>query len=110
MITILHASDVHFGPPYNEVVGEAFQTSAQSVAPDLVVVSGDFTQRAKVREYEAARAWLDRLPRVPLVVTPGNHDVPLYRAWERLADPYRNYRTWIAPELDSVVRIPGLGK
>lgn len=108
MITILHASDVHFGPPYNAVVGEAFLASARSVAPDLVVVSGDFTQRAKVREYEAARAWLDRLPRVPLVVTPGNHDVPLYRVWERLADPYRNYRTWISPELDSVVRIPGV--
>jgi 3',5'-cyclic AMP phosphodiesterase CpdA len=108
MITILHASDVHFGPPFNAVVGEAFLDAARGVAPDLVVVSGDFTQRAKVGEYEAARAWLDRLPRVPLVVTPGNHDVPLYRVWERLTDPYRNYRTWISPELDSVVRIPGL--
>jgi 3',5'-cyclic AMP phosphodiesterase CpdA len=108
VITILHASDVHFGPPYNETAGEAFLAAARVVAPDLIVVSGDFTQRAKVREYEAARAWLDRLPRVPLVVTPGNHDVPLYRVWERLTDPYRNYRTWISPELDSVTRIPGL--
>lgn len=108
MITILHGSDVHFGPPYNEVAGEAFLTSARAVAPDLIVVSGDFTQRAKVNQYEAARAWLDRLPRVPLVVTPGNHDVPLYRVWERLTDPYRNYRTWISPELDSVTRIPGV--
>jgi 3',5'-cyclic AMP phosphodiesterase CpdA len=108
VITILHASDVHFGEPYNEAVGEAFQAIAGTVTPDLIVVSGDFTQRAKVREYEAARAWLDRLPRVPLVVTPGNHDVPLYRVWERLTDPYRNYRTWISPELDSVTRIPGL--
>jgi 3',5'-cyclic AMP phosphodiesterase CpdA len=108
VITILHASDVHFGPPYNEVAGEAFQAIARTVAADMIVVSGDFTQRAKVREYEAARAWLDRLPRVPLVVTPGNHDVPLYRVWERLVDPYRNYRTWISPELDSVTRIPGV--
>ena len=108
MITILHGSDVHFGPPHNDVAAEAFQAAARTLAPDLIVVSGDFTQRAKVREYEAARAWLDRLPRVPLVVTPGNHDVPLYRVWERLTDPYRNYRTWISPELDSVTRIPGL--
>lgn len=108
LITILHASDVHFGPPYNEVAGEAFQAVARTVAPDLIVVSGDFTQRAKVGEFEAARAWLDRLPRAPLVVTPGNHDVPLYRVWERLFDPYRNYRTWISPELDSLTRIPGL--
>lgn len=108
MITVLHASDVHFGRPYNEAVGEAFLTSARAVAPELVVVSGDFTQRAKVREYEAARAWLDRLPGVPRVVTPGNHDVPLYRVWERIVDPYRNYRAFISPELDSVTRIPGL--
>lgn len=108
MITILHASDIHFGPPYNDEVGEAFQESARGVAADLIVVSGDFTQRAKVGEFKAARAWLDRLPGAPLVVTPGNHDVPLYRVWERVADPYRNYRRWISPELDSATRIPGL--
>ena len=108
MVTILHASDLHFGPPYNEAVGEAFQASARGVAPDLIVVSGDFTQRAKVPEYETARAWLDRLPAVPVVVTPGNHDVPLYRVLERLLDPYRNYRTWISPELDSVTCVPGI--
>src|SRR5690606_38883914 len=90
------------------VVGEAFQVSARAVAPDLIVVSGDFTQRAKVHEYQAARAWLDRLPQVPLVVTPGNHDVPVYRVWERLTAPYRNYRSWISPDLDTVTRIPGL--
>ena len=107
MITLLHASDVHFGPPYNEVVGEAFQESARQVRPDLIVVSGDFTQRAKVEQFQQARAWLDRLPRVPLVVCPGNHDVPLYRVWERITDPFGNYRKYISPELDSVTRIPG---
>ena len=74
VITILHASDVHFGKPYDPTVGEAFQALAREVPADLIVVSGDFTQRAKVHEYAEARAWLDRLPRVPLVVTPGNHD------------------------------------
>lgn len=108
MITILHASDLHFGPPYNEAVGEAFHAAARTMTPDLIVVSGDFTQRAKVSEYEAARAWLDRLPEAPLVVTPGNHDVPLYRVWERVTDPYRNYKQWISPELESATRIPGL--
>ena len=107
MVTLLHASDLHFGRPYNPTVGEAFQSAARAVAADLIVVSGDFTQRAKVAEYEAARAWLDRLPDVPVVVTPGNHDVPLYRVFERLFAPYLNYRTWITDELDSVTRIPG---
>ena len=107
MVTILHASDVHFGKPYNATVGEAFQVAARAVAADLIVVSGDLTQRAKVREFQAARAWLDRLPRVPLVITPGNHDVPLYRVAERVFAPYRNYRAYISDHLDSMVRVPG---
>jgi 3',5'-cyclic AMP phosphodiesterase CpdA len=83
-------------------------TVARTVKADMIVVSGDFTQRAKVHEYEAARAWLDQLPRLPTVVTPGNHDVPVYRVFERLFEPYRNYRKWIAEELDSVTRVPGV--
>jgi 3',5'-cyclic AMP phosphodiesterase CpdA len=107
MVTILHASDVHFGKPYNASVGEAFQVAAQAVPADLIVVSGDLTQRAKVKEFRAARAWLDRLPQVPLVITPGNHDVPLFRVLERVFAPYRNYRTYISDQLDSMTRIPG---
>ena len=108
MVTILHASDVHFGKPYDASVGEAFQVAAQAVPADLIVVSGDLTQRAKVQEFRSARAWLARLPQVPLVITPGNHDVPLYRVLERIFAPYRNYRTHISEQLDSVTRIPGV--
>jgi len=62
-----------------------------------------------VSEFREARGWLDRLPRgLPVVVTAGNHDVPLYRVWERLTAPFRNYREWISPELDAVTRIPGV--
>ena len=107
MITILHASDLHFGKHYDTMVGEAFLTFARTVTAELIVLSGDLTQRAKVREYRAARDWLDRLPPVPVVVTPGNHDVPLYRVLERLFEPYRNYRVHISDRLDSVTRIPG---
>ena len=107
MITLLHGSDLHFGDPYLPQVGEAFQEAARKVAADAIVLSGDFTQRAKVREYEQAREFLDRLPDVPTVTTPGNHDVPLYRVLERLFDPHRNYRAYVSSELDSVTRIPG---
>jgi 3',5'-cyclic AMP phosphodiesterase CpdA len=106
-VTVVHGSDLHFGKPHDPVAAEAFLASAQALAPDLIVLSGDFTQRAKLREYEEARAYLARLPRVPIVVTPGNHDVPLYRVFERLLAPYRNYREHIADELDAVTRIPG---
>ncbi len=107
MLTILHGSDLHFGKPHAPDAAEAFLATVEEVAPDLIVLSGDFTQRAKVKEYRAARAYLDRLPDVPTVVTPGNHDIPLYRVFERLLDPYRNYRKWIAPDLDQVVEAPG---
>ncbi len=99
--TILHGSDLHFGRPHAPAAAKDFLTLAHSLSPDLIALSGDFTQRAKNREYEAAAAYLKRLPQVPLVVTPGNHDVPLYRLWERASAPFRNYRRWIASELDS---------
>lgn len=108
MITIAHASDLHFGEPHEPKAAEAFRQAVERLQPDLVVISGDFTQRAKVREFEAARAFLDRLPDIPLVVTPGNHDVPLYRFAERLFTPYRNYRRFISRELNTVTRVPGL--
>lgn len=107
MLTLLHISDIHCGPPFHEGVAEALLSFAVETEPDLVVASGDFTQRAKEEQFRAARAFLDRLPPVPLVVTPGNHDVPLYRVKERMKDPFRYYRQYISEELDSVTRVPG---
>jgi 3',5'-cyclic AMP phosphodiesterase CpdA len=107
VITLLHVSDLHFGPPYYEEVGEALQAFARRLGPGVIVASGDFTQRAKPEQFAAARAFLDRLPEVPTIVTPGNHDVPLYRVAERLFDPYRHYTAHISRELDTVTAVPG---
>jgi 3',5'-cyclic AMP phosphodiesterase CpdA len=107
LITLLHISDLHFGPPFQKHVGESLQRFAHRLAPHAIVASGDFTQRARADQFAAARAYLDRLPRVPTVVTPGNHDVPLMRLRERIFDPYDKYREHIHPELDTVLRIPG---
>jgi 3',5'-cyclic AMP phosphodiesterase CpdA len=106
-ITILHVSDLHFGPPYLPAVGEALVNAAHAIQPDVVVASGDFTQRAKEEQFAEARAFLDRFPDVPEVVVPGNHDVPLYRVAERIFSPYRWYRKHIAEELDYVVETEG---
>ncbi|MEX2111825.1 MAG: metallophosphoesterase family protein [Pirellulales bacterium] len=103
MLTLLHISDLHFGPHFIPVVGEALVRSATDLNPDLIVASGDFTQRAKPGQFAAAREYLDRLPRVPTVVVPGNHDVPLYRLLERLFAPYANYQKYISGELDTVL-------
>lgn len=107
MLTILQASDLHFGTAYDPVAGRAFADAVDALSPDLVVIAGDVTQRAKVREYREARAYLSRLTEVPQVVTPGNHDVPLYRAHERLLAPFRNYRAYMERDLDTVTRVPG---
>jgi len=74
--------------------------------PDLVVISGDLTQRAKPREFRQARAFVDRIDAlgVPSLVVPGNHDVPLYRFWERAFDPLGAYRKHFSPELEPVFR------
>ncbi len=101
---MLHLSDLHFGPYFLPEVGEAVLASAESLRPDIVIVSGDFTQRAKPQQFADARKFLDRLPRVPLVVTPGNHDVPLYRVFERIFSPFDLYQEHIHAELDYVVR------
>jgi 3',5'-cyclic AMP phosphodiesterase CpdA len=105
MLTILHISDLHFGPPYVEHVGESVLRAAQELPADVIVASGDFTQRAKREQFAQARAFLDRLPDLPIVVVPGNHDVPLYRVLERIFSPYRLYREYISSELDTIYRI-----
>ena len=107
MITLLHVSDLHFGPPFVAKVGEALQVFAERLRPTAIVASGDFTQRARAEQFAEARAFLDRFPKVPTIVTPGNHDVPLHRYLERVFDPYRHYKEHITTELDSVTRIPG---
>lgn len=104
MLTLLHISDLHFGPPYVPAAGEALLRSAAQLQADVIVASGDFTQRAKAEQFAAARAFLDRLPKVPIVVVPGNHDVPLYRVLERLFTPYAQYQRSISPELNTVTR------
>lgn len=105
MLTLMHISDLHFGPPYVPHVGEAVLRAAPRLNPDAIVVSGDLTQRAKAEQFEQARAFLDRLPAVPHVVVPGNHDVPLFRISERLLRPHALFRKYIQDELCSTCRL-----
>ena len=108
MTVLLHLSDLHFGPAYQPVVGNAVLRFAERLQPDAVVVSGDFTQRATADQFRDARAYLQELPNAPQVVIPGNHDVPLYRIHERIASPYALYRKYISEELDTVTELPGV--
>ena len=97
MRKLLHLSDLHFGR-VNSLLLEPMIAMAQSLMPDLVVVSGDSTQRARRLEFKAARAFLERLPE-PRLVVPGNHDIPLWDVIRRFVSPLDRYRRYITPDL-----------
>ena len=103
-MNILQISDVHFGPYYVPEAGEALLRAVQELESDVIIVSGDFTQRARREQFAEARKFLDRLPDCPTVVIPGNHDVPLYRVFERIFKPYDLYKEYISKDLDMVLR------
>ncbi len=90
MSTVLHISDTHFGTE-QPVVVEALLRLARAQMPDLVVISGDITQRATRSQFMAARRFVDRLPG-PKLVLAGNHDIPLFNVIARTLRPYRNYQ------------------
>jgi 3',5'-cyclic AMP phosphodiesterase CpdA len=101
--TILHISDVHFGPPHLPRVSKGVLEFIERHDPSLVVLSGDLTQRAKPEQFQEARVFVDSIP-VPTIVVPGNHDVPLYRVLERAFNPFGCYRKHFSEELEPTFR------
>ncbi len=97
MTRLAHVSDLHFGT-VKPVLAAGLLDSLNRLQPDLVVVSGDLTQRARSRQYRAAREYLDQIP-FPKIVVPGNHDVPLYHVYNRFFHPLRNYKRYITTDL-----------
>lgn len=81
--------------------------AVEAVGPDLVVVSGDLTQRARRSQFTAARAFLDALP-APWLAVPGNHDVPLWDVVRRVLSPLGRYRRFIDSDPAPLVVLPGL--
>src|SRR5215217_5454714 len=103
---VVHLSDLHFGREDRRVVA-ALVAEIARLSPDLVAVSGDLTQRARRRQFERARAFLDALP-FPRLVVPGNHDVPLFNLVARLLNPLGGYRRFITADLQPVFIDPML--
>src|SRR6202171_3165554 len=98
MRTLAHLSDPHFGRIERATV-EALIAAVTEARPAVVVVSGDLTQRAKEREFQQARQFLDALPS-PQIVVPGNHDLPLYNVLARALKPLRNCQRYISKDLE----------
>lgn len=100
MRTIIHLSDLHFGRVDQALLGPLHDL-IHSIAPDVLVVSGDLTQRARVEQFEEARAFLDTLPG-PQIVVPGNHDISLYNVFRRFVKPLDRFKRYITEDLDPV--------
>lgn len=106
MSVLLQVSDTHFGTE-QPAVAEALVALSRQQRPDLVVLSGDITQRARRAQFRAARAFMDRLG-APFVAIPGNHDLPLFDLWTRLRMPYARHTEAFGAELEPVHSSPGL--
>ncbi|MEJ6654705.1 MAG: metallophosphoesterase [Pseudomonas sp.] len=99
MSRILHFSDLHFGTENTDVM-QALLHLAEQQQPDLYLLSGDITQRARRSQFAAAHTFIQRLPAKPLLAVPGNHDLPLFNLPLRMLNPYGNYRHVFGNELE----------
>jgi 3',5'-cyclic AMP phosphodiesterase CpdA len=97
MRTVAHISDLHFGR-HDPEIADALLASIERHRPNLVVVSGDLTQRARHHEFTAARAFLERI-KAPKIVIPGNHDMPLFNVIARLRRPLARFEQHLGPLL-----------
>lgn len=100
MRTILHLSDLHFGALDKQLLPPLLER-IDALHPDLIAISGDLTQRARRGQFREARAFLAEL-RAPVLVVPGNHDVPLFDLAVRFLDPLAHYRRYISDDMSPV--------
>lgn len=99
MSLILHISDTHFGTEVPSVV-DALLEVTRKLTPDLLVLSGDITQRAQPEQFRAARQFVERIGVANVLALPGNHDIPLFNLPLRAFAPYRNFRRHFGPDLE----------
>ena len=100
MRTIAHISDLHFGTEDDRIV-EGLSEDIAGFHPSVVVITGDLTQRARKKQFEAAGAFIRKLS-IPCLVVPGNHDIPFYNVFRRALQPLRWYKHSIATDLNPV--------
>jgi 3',5'-cyclic AMP phosphodiesterase CpdA len=98
--TLVHLSDLHFGRVDHALL-TPLRELVERIDPDVVVVSGDLTQRARAEQFEEARAFLDTLPG-PQIIVPGNHDISLYNVFRRFVKPLDRYKRYITDDLDPI--------
>ncbi|KTD62292.1 metallophosphoesterase family protein [Legionella shakespearei] len=98
-MNIVHISDLHFGMNDPAIIA-AFLQDLESLKPELMIISGDLTQRARTHEFEQLSTFLQGFT-VPLLIVPGNHDIPLYNPVSRFIEPFKQYKNYVSPKLDA---------
>ncbi len=108
MPRILHLSDLHFGA-HDPAIVTALERRLDEEESDLVVISGDFTQRARTEQFEEACQFLTRIRDAghEVLAVPGNHDVPLYDVLRRFLSPLTRYKRYVDDTLCPFIEIPG---
>ena len=107
MTSLLQISDPHFGT-VRPAVMEALVALAGQQRPDVLVLSGDITQRARVSQFSQARAFCDRLAIPHMLAIPGNHDISLFNPYQRFFTPYARYLRAFGPALEPSLSTPML--
>ena len=109
MPRIIHLSDLHFGAHDPRLV-DAVEEQVAAEKPDLIVISGDLTQRATTEQFSEACRFLERLREAghDVLAVPGNHDVPLYDVLRRFLSPLARYRRYIDDTLCPFIELPGV--
>lgn len=100
MKKIIHISDIHFGT-VEEIICRGLLTKMNSENPDVVVISGDLTQRGRKKQYIQAREFIEEIS-FPKIIVPGNHDIPLFDIIRRFFSPLTRYKKYITPEMTPV--------
>lgn len=103
MTCLLQISDTHFGTEQPPVV-DALLRFASAVRPEIVVMSGDITQRARRAQFDAAREFVSRIGAPATVAIPGNHDIPLFNVFARLFHPYAGFERAFGEDLEPECR------
>jgi 3',5'-cyclic AMP phosphodiesterase CpdA len=92
-VRLLHISDLHAGSTEETEIERGLAPLIERVGPQLIVVTGDLAHRGRRLEHERAASFLRALGR-PLLVIPGNHDIP-YVFPARFTRPFREFeRHW----------------
>lgn len=98
-LRIVQLSDSHFGTVLPGVK-EGLLDSLHELKPDLILFTGDITQRARAKQFKQAHDFVEQLKPIPAICVPGNHDIPLWNIFVRLFDPYRGFRKYFKYRLE----------